>query len=869
MVLRGKLVLPDFEVKFVKWDAEKLKNEIINILVGFENISCELANNEQEIALNIYADMLSLLYKAPMIISHAPYKSSGYYISTAYEYFFTYVILRHLKKIDVNNDLEEILSILEDGRKVLKELFSYVNTLRDIYEALLNTPSDTRPGYNFTSLASHLQLSSILVWLVQQSSVDLNYLRIAALLHDIGKLILPERHVTGSSEILDKVIERSQCLKSYLSRVKEIVEGHHSNLNTILTIADRLAASADRLSKVVEFGLNKENLSIKECYSSKVNSYECIEKHGEKEYSEASKILYKYVLASLQNIEKTIKEEADAKFFEYLKISDDILKATSSFKNEDQKEDEKKKPIGYLAYIDFPGIQKFITNFPNLRDMSFASLLVDFLTTVYSFMLLDNEFSKRGKSRIPAEALLSGYGGHSFIVIRSDITNEDNKEEFIRNIIVNNRELEKLDLKLNVKVVEFAYDNYVRNYNEIWDSIISKQYDRYLVNYTENVYSLGLHRVCDNCGIRPAVDTDENQYLCDRCYLIRKLSKKRGFYARVNSQYMLQNGKTIHSYEFAKKYFGDEYQEYAMEFIAGNKSKEDNKYISLIKADGNRAGFIFKTCATFSDYVDRSFRLDYGIKKAFYETINELAEENEDLASRILSGVLYLGGDDIMILAPSIVAVPFSVTLFSKAEEYTGFTFKVGIISVKPDHPIQFAYRAVNELMESSKIARANKSSLACMVFSSTLATDNVILTEINRYKRKGGDNLMVVSNDLSDVRELLELLKVVLSNSSTSEPNFFKIISNIYNEDNKELVRDSLRPLENLVSYAESNLGTSKYFLGTLAYIITRKAKTEDNYERELINLLLKNLSEKEWNIPLYDYYFIVKSLRVGVGGY
>jgi len=868
MVLRGKLLLPDFKVREVdEKDLPKLKESLAKVLVLLENYSCELAGKNEAIATNIFADLISIIYKLPMILSYTPHTG----LSTPFEYFFSYVVIRHLGKEVKFSNIRELMESLEANRVEFKDLFMYVTTLKGLYEKLLYTPADTRPGYNFTSLVSHLQLTSILVWLFQPYSIDLNYLRIAALLHDLGKLFNPMSHVSESVEILDKVIGEAVCLKPILSRVKELIEKHHEDFLVIIKKADESAAATDRLSEIVTKVLESENVGINECYdvcyslSAKTREcMECLEKLGKDNYERASKILYKSILESLYDDTSELEEKGIIHDWKSTPSKKVILTTRESH--------EKDKSLGYLVYIDFPGVQRFITSFPKLRDMSFASFLVDFITSVYPFIVLDQEYYKNSgnKSRIPAEALLSGYGGHSYIVVRGDHMKKEEIEK-----LLDNSSLEELDVWLDVRVVDLAYERevekgkkvyVVRSYKEIWDDIASMGYKRYL-KYKGKIYSVGLHRVCESCGIRPAVDIKDNEYLCDLCLLVRELSRSRGFMAKLRSTYYVEGeevkpSRDIEIAGIEREKSIEEYEiklgEIAMEVIAGYKKIDDTKYVALVKADGNDAGSIFGYTATFSEYIDKSFRLDYGVKKVFYETLRELlnAEKEvnggkKDLTSRVLVGVLYLGGDDIMLMLPSVIAVPFAVKMFKRIKSETGFTFKVGVISVKPDHPVQFAYKAVNKLMESSKLQ--GKSSLSCLVFSSTLASDGVIESDLKRYRREK-ESYLVVSNDIENVKRLLEIVGL----------HDFKELIKIYKDDNKEKIRDIIRPLEDLTNYADTH-----NFYDTLAYILRSKARSkgEEGKDREykLISFLLSSSSE-ELRFPLYDYYFILKSIKVGV---
>ncbi|AGE74256.1 HD domain-containing protein [Sulfolobus acidocaldarius] len=904
MTLRGKLILPEFEVKFVEENKVKaLREKIINIITQISNLSCEIAGNDERQAMNILADLLALIYKAPMILSYAPSLPSSKYSANAFEYLLYYVILRHKygKELMITPDLgvKDLMDKLEklpaETVRNLKSFFQSFKDLMDIYEALLYTPVDTRPGFNFTSLASHLQLTSLVVWAMQQQTYDQSQLRVAALLHDIGKLVNPEHHVRESVDILEEVLRKSTgelCIKGGIEKIRDEVLHHHGQIQTILNMADDVAASHDRISPIVMEGLDNLNLSVKECYSKRgEDSFNCLESKGAQEYEKASKELYKYLSSVL--LDPSVIQKDEAKVLKYL---NDVKPAqTPKSTQQASANTTSRNPIAYLVYVDFPGIQKFITNFPGLREMSFASFLVDFITSVYAFALIDSKFRDLGKSMLPVEALLSGYGGHSYIVVRADLDKPD-----IEGLFKNLKLEEELDAKLNVTVLDFMYDNEILGINKISEEIGKQSYNRYLLDFNERLYSYGLHETCSYCGIRPAVDDvpispDEKERLCKRCKLVRELSSNRGFSAKTDTTYMI-DGSFIRPADLAKSIFKGkdssegEYLNYAMEFIAGWKNENDKKYISLVKADGNYAGIIFSATVTFSDYVDRSFRLDYGIKKAFYETLKELHEKEtssanaqsstgNSLVPRVLSGVLYLGGDDIMLMSPSVIAIQFAVRLFKKAQEYTGFTFKVGVLTVKPDHPVQFAYQAVNELMERAKIGHLNgspvaMSSIAAMLFSNSLANRNVIDTEINKYSGSKHNEIkykfLVVSNPLENVEEFLKSFGL----------EDFKELVNLYNNERegRNKVKEVLRPIQDVVGYLSTinkeNKGSEDIFFKGLAYMVRQRARVKENQsntdsQRKVLSTLLQNtkISNDGGSAPLYDYYFILKSILAGLG--
>lgn len=819
-MIRGKLLLPEMKVKFV--DEEFNKRALEDFIRAFESIAefaCRLSNGKGKIAIDIIADALTSVFKLPMILP--PVYTESKYAVTPFEYFFTYVIARHYKEFKLSS-LKDFINDLDEERKNLSDLFRYISSLEKVYDALLNTPADTRPGFNFTSLASHLQMTSLLSWVLQSGSVDLNYLRIASLIHDIGKLNNPEHHVKEAKDIMEELYKgvEETCIREEFKRIRELVEGHHSDYFSIVENADRLSSSTDRLSKVV---LDVLGDRLKDCYNKPAaEASECFK--DKKQYEELSISLYKVILKSV-NPKATYWDLKDVKS---VSIADDVS------------EDEIRECMSnnscdaWVLYIDFPGVQKFITDFPKLRDLSMASFLVDFLVSAYAIAYLD---SINGKTKIPAEALLSAYGGHSYVIVRKDV-------KFPEMIPI-----KELDVKLVVKRAPLMVNGKVLNYRTVWYHMVSPE----RTAWEEKVYSYGLHKVCTSCGIRPASHKEGDEELCDRCYTVRMLSRNRSFSAKVSSAYRV-DGKEIRPSELAKRFemFSNEDKllENAMEFIAGYEKEDDTKYVALLKADGNNGGEIFKSVATFSDFVDRSFKLDYGVKKAFRESVKELNDEN--LIARVLAGVMYLGGDDVFLILPSRIAVPFAVSLFSKAKEYTGFTFKVGVIAVKPTHPIQFAYQAANELMESSKIeGRPSPNSIAITVFSTTLATTGVVTRMINYWNKKRG--FMVIKNDMEKVKDLLDMVGL---------NNYIVYKDDKEREKWEEKVREALRPLEDVVNYASDEENVYK----VIAYMIRQRVRSEDgSVDSKIISKVIKD-GVNSFIFPLLDYYFVLKSFRVGI---
>jgi len=88
--------------------------------------------------------------------------------------------------------------------------------------------------------------------------------------------------------------------------------------------------------------------------------------------------------------------------------------------------------------------------------------------------------------------------------------------------------------------------------------------------------------------------------------------------------------------------------------------------------------------------------------------------------------------------------------------------------------------------------------------------------------------------------------------------------------KDNRQKVRERLRQLEDIVGYAEQRLDKPNNFLMVIAYILRKIAKSDEGYDKEVLKKLVSRkdgVSDPTREIPLYDYYFMMKNFRVGVG--
>ncbi|QOJ78811.1 hypothetical protein IG193_08695 [Infirmifilum lucidum] len=788
-----------------------------------------------EEALSLLADVLSLLYRAPLLLPPVPYqpKEAGKtgYVFNNFDYFVVYAVARHLVKgcldvgeacragfvFDVLRVLDgevggkELSHALELSRNILNFLRSAENYEKvvKLYEALLFTPADTRPGYNYTSLASHLTLTSLVLALKNLHSKDLPLMRLVALFHDIGKLTNPVDHVNEGARIVDRIMDEimkdktgaalgaeSWVVEALLQLRKQVYE--HHRYESLIHEADVIASASDRMRKAVSELLEETDTGrkVKECYELPGRrGFECfMERLSEDEYKALSSWLYERLLAGAKDTHEPVSVHA------------------------------------YVYYVDFPGIQSFIRNFPKLRDMSAASFLVDFSVSTLPFILIDQMLCRKSGARLPVEALLAGYGGHAFIVAPSLLGPEDVKREVGC--------ISGLEVRLDVSHAPFLVqtgDGFViPRYKHVWERISRDRLKRYYVEeFEERVYSYGKHRPCDRCGRRPALPdpTEEGEYLCELCGRVHEVSKVRGLVARAMQGYFV-GGQAVDVLEGMSL---DDFLKRAMQYIAGmDGEEEEKKYLAVFTFDGNNAGAIFGSSLTFSEYLDKSYLADYAVKKAYRGALESLLKQNPRYVryvKSVLAGTVYLGGDEGLLLLPSAAAIDFAAEFLSGASRTCGFTYKSGMVVVDPTHPVQFAVEAARVLEEKAKA---------------------------------GGNTVgVVVSSNLVDARSLESLLGelagyIRVKNSLDSHVDF---VRKAVGEG--DAASRMLRALEKALRLEPRDQ------LEFVLYLMREYANSQDERVKDLLHRIVSEATpvgeRGERVIPVYDYYFMLKTYRVG----
>jgi len=617
---------------------------------------------------------------------------------------------------DFLNKLTELIG--KDFMKVIMSIPKGPDDLK-VRLRLLKLPADTRPGLNLAKLIPHLLTTSAISCLLYHSQIpadslkdpevklEFEVLRLAALLHDIGKpyswaQTLSTGKYISHVEPIEKIIEQiglaNVLNKGLAEALVKLIKYHHNpdKLEDAVTIDIADLSINIRLKKLGEIIANADKAS------SGIDRVKVILKDEQ----------IKTELRKIFNIdsEKTLNEMYFGIGSEiwniWLKISDNSLEKANElvfralanpyrFALTEEEIKEGKKYV--LLGADVKGIQNFIYK-ESLRGVIASSLVVN-LVTLYAIPRSIIE-----ALNIPLECILYSGGGFTISLAPSDIT--ESKVEEMKKII---QEIVDKEGDLVIDVV-FAFVPFEKPWYDTSVRLSSHLSTRKLIYSPkpEELLSsilLGYEKLCDVCYFMPAEVKYYDMYLDRAC--LKLLNFGSSWYIHYKLDTLDYFG-----YEPATKLKEDirEVMERLMPWLSGAERWTSESWdLAVVKIDGNFMGCFMTSSINISEAMFRSMIIDlslkYGILSALERIRDVLGEQGEDAVVRIFSGILYAGGDDLLAIMPSYLAIPFSLKLATVFWDVMGGSsqLSIGIAVGRPKHDIWNLIDSANALLEKCK----------------------------------------------------------------------------------------------------------------------------------------------------------------------
>lgn len=582
-----------------------------------------------------------------------------------------------------------ILGRQHEGR--YHDLSSFARILSEVLEEcddLKCIPSDTR--LPICSLYHHLKSTAgIAVCLGIDRGYDhslLTKLRIAGLLHDIGKLRAPGKgleHVKASEEMIDELLSDIDWLKEEDKHyIKRLAPRHHGashyekyraekDEERLLSLADSISSASDRRYEVsFDDGVVKSRDKIFPHLLTIGGRKIVLGRCGKKEISDP-------------------RYDKNRYFYDEIVYGGQIIGDYKPFEGK----------IGLLA-LDIQGIQGFIREAKKLNALRGGSKIIEDALEAAKKVISE---------KVSPEAILFAGGGNlvSFLPGNKEVQNgiKSEIEDRIKDISSGALRVAVVSESFEIDRVAKEFDRVLKDLFELVEDEKGKPYS---LRKDEVLDPERSDKVCHYCFRRKVSRTYQEDQICEVCF--KKINVGR-------------------SDKWEHRYTKDVADKLKLKLPHELSHIGDN--IAILSIDGNMMGRIFTQTMTPAEYSFKSESFDKGLERILKETIKEFSgnkylichktkknEKDREKTEFLALDVIYRGGDDILIIMNAKGALGFGEMFIKRVSE--GFRFESSLYSSPTvtlscgiaiaDHkfPIYFLIEKAEKLLDEAKRAFRN-----------------------------------------------------------------------------------------------------------------------------------------------------------------
>ncbi len=849
---KGLIYAESLSEKDTKDIADRFYGHLKNFLVTFyrEYLGWEekiTGRNDRELkALHVLGDLIVLFLRLPLLKRVTP---GGKLATKDFILYYLLAFKRYINGEDPGKDI--YYSELDSADKINKYTppeFSFkpgtveskiINIFEEsskiVEEFIFKIPADNRPGYNISSLAIHQLASSAIAWSLMYSDlllsnklnenrIKLECLRLGALLHDIGKPFNWRHHVSESISRVRWLL--SDILSEELiNEVAELVGRHHERGTRdkwveIIRKSDHVASNFDRLRDLMRSIIEDFDYSI-------LNT---------NDPSEFKNLVKAWIFQNDWSAGDTLLE----------RFGNDTLLKFNSIIVRKLRETSSVSPVSdsiisnlCLIKIDSRGIQRYIYATSELAELVFGSYLVDYIQSVEIPLKLTT------KSGLPLENILFSAGGNIYILA---------PEQYIDTIkkIIEETYSRGLYEKLGATMV---YEKIKTDFIGTLNSLENKSNLSKIIDSSPKFIDFSIFQKCSSCKISDAdpLASINGEYLCVSCYGRRNLGKKIHFGWKW--------GLEISTWYRDKVKSEWEKIDHVLEFIAGHSIEEallmsqkkftgEYKSMSVIKIDGNAVGLYISNAVSLTHLIYKSFRIDLSTKKAFEKFFELLMSKDliEDIW-RVYLGILYIGGDDVLVIVPSYLAIPLVWTVIDEFVKGMGLdlTMSAGVITAKPRIHLWSLFESVEILLEKSKEASRsyrpvftdgkvmNPGAITFLFWKSMSISKSYVdhLIDVEKSRELRASTFSINSSSLEEP-DLIRLVSTILSDKDHIDINdLIERVKSISRRSDDAMVK-FLKSLRSEILRVVGKIYSSNDMRNGLLYILRNLGRFRGNKEKE-----------------------------------